>query len=495
MNFENLQLLKKSFLLCLLFCLSLVVKGQISELTQNSKHERDLEIYSKIAINKIESDNYTKIIPLNTFAKSSLSASVFGYLPYWEYPDAMNFLQYDLLTHIAVFDFQASVTGSLDFPPNWPWVDLINQSHENGVKIIATVVNFNSSQIHAILNNADVKEELFNNIQELISEFSLDGVNIDFEDINSSDRGVVLINFMNELSVFLHEINPDYEVSFATPPINWGGWDFEGLANSCDYLFIMGYNFWGTWSNTSGPNAPLIGGTYNITNTIVDEFGVVAENNPEKLILGVPYYGNKWTTQNNLAYSTVIDHLSQPRYWTAMYESEVYGLLWDDVSETSWSVNDDNIHIKQIWFDNNTSLGLKYDLAQMKSLKGVGMWALGYDGERIELWNELRKHFSDPLSSTKTSEDEMGINVFPNPFNSFVSVEFNLKFEANIKLNVFDSKGILVNDAFVEKHYKKGKHKIMLDMKNLLSGIYNCRINILQENKNIVVSRKLLKLN
>jgi hypothetical protein len=36
---------------------------------------------------------------------------------------------------------------------------------------------------------------------------------------------------------------------------------------------------------------------------------------------------------------------------------------------------------------------LKYELANEKAYKGVGMWALGYDGERQELWNLIDKMY------------------------------------------------------------------------------------------------------
>ena len=96
----------------------------------------------------------------------------------------------------------------------------------------------------------------------------MQGVNIDFENISSADRGEVLNGFMADLKNYLHAEMPGSEVSIAIPPINWGGWQFMGLAEACDYMFIMGYNFYGSWSETSGACAPLTGGSYNITNSL-----------------------------------------------------------------------------------------------------------------------------------------------------------------------------------------------------------------------------------
>ncbi len=94
---------------------------------------------------------------------------------------------------------------------------------------------------------------------------------------------------MQELTDSVHSINEDLEVSYAAPAVNWGGWDLTGLANSCDYLFVMGYDFYGSWSSNAGPTAPLVGGSYNVTNTIYTQYANVSTFYPEKIILGVPY--------------------------------------------------------------------------------------------------------------------------------------------------------------------------------------------------------------
>ena len=61
--------------------------------------------------------------------KSATSTSViFGYLPDWGYPYTKNYLRYDILSHIAVFDFQVDSMGNMKNPSNWPWTDVITKS-------------------------------------------------------------------------------------------------------------------------------------------------------------------------------------------------------------------------------------------------------------------------------------------------------------------------------------------------------------------------------
>ena len=377
-------------------------------------HKQEYEKYKseEKIISKFSLDG-EGIITLDTAKENNLNRSVFGYLPEWEYNNgAYNNLRYDLLSHIAAFAFPVSNTGAIDNPSAWPWTDVINKAHANGVKVIMVAINFISDEIHQIISDSLAKANFINNAKNKINTYQLDGINIDFEGLSTADRGSIN-NFMQDLTNSIHLAFPGKEVSFASPAVNWGGWDFSGLANSCDYLFVMGYDFFGSWSSTTGPVAPLTGGSINVSNTINVQYGQVTQNFPEKLILGVPYYGAYWTTTTQNAGSPVTAFIKSPYFEVTQPGSENYGIIWDNSYQTPWYRWNDG-KWNQVWFDNDSSLALKYNLAISKNLKGVGMWALGYDGTRQELWNLLSVKFGN------------GVVPPPEvPTNFFVSAENN----------------------------------------------------------------------
>ncbi|MBK6681743.1 MAG: hypothetical protein IPG53_17965 [Ignavibacteriales bacterium] len=72
---------------------------------QRSIHQSDLEFYNKRPYDKgiTEPDG---IIPLQFDKSAGNGKIVFGFLPYWEYPGALTWLRYDIITHISAFDFQ-----------------------------------------------------------------------------------------------------------------------------------------------------------------------------------------------------------------------------------------------------------------------------------------------------------------------------------------------------------------------------------------------------
>ena len=428
------------------------------------------------------------IIPLNTFKNRTPTSAVFGYFPYWKYPEFIQDMQFDLLSHIAVFDFSVLSNGNLSPPSAWPWTDFINEAHINGVKVILTAVNFNGSQIHQLLNDPDTKLNFFQQLKSTLQTYQLQGVNIDFENISYEDRGDVLNAFMADLSTFLNNEIPGSELSIAVPPVNWGGWKFMGLAESCDYMFIMGYNFYGPWSETSGACAPLTGGSYNMTNSLIYSFGEVANHYPEKLILGVPYYGNRWQTEDGEAYSQVIDHTNQPTYSLAKNTSDDYGELWDDISQTTYCSYLESDNWYQIWYDSDSSLGLKYNLAESYNLKGIGMWALGYDSDKPELWDEIRRRYEGTSSVNDNSHNTIDINLISSKTNHLL-IDYTLNNRADVSVFIINVSGQVIYQDFFGQSLS-GRHRFNITT-HLNSGIYILKLKSETKKGSEIATKKI----
>jgi len=60
---------------------------------------------------------------------------------------------------------------------------------------------------------------------------------------------------------------------------------------------------------------------------------------------------------------------------------------------------------------------------------------------------------------------------FPNPFNQFTIINFQLDFAANIRINIFDITGKEI-ETLVYQKFQPGNHKIKFNGDNLPSGIY-----------------------
>lgn len=480
-----------------LFVTSCVLILPTKAQNRKSIHQIEYEKHIKDLPVNLNKNKSLKIIPLKVNSSKTLTKAVFGYYPDWEYLNSSyNNFRYDLLTHIAAFDFKASATGSINLPAGWPWTDLINEAHSNGVKIIMVVVNFDKDEIRKIITNSTSRWIFMNSVKAKIKQYSLDGVNIDFEGLYQSDRGSRLNDFMQELSDTVHNISPELEVSYAAPAVNWGGWNLEGLANSCDYLFIMGYDFFGSWSSVSGPTAPLTGGSYNITNTVLVQYKNVTERTPEKLILGVPYFGPHWTTSGKEENATVLEYQGAVRFRNAAPGFESNGTLWSSKYNTSWYEYLSGFTQHQVWVDNDSSLSLKYDLAISKNLKGIGMWALGYDGARNELWDLLEDKLVSVKSKTEKPDKFLLLQNYPNPFNPTTTIQYTIPSAKTlhttsqyVQLKVYDLLGREVA-TLINEEEQPGNYSIIFNGSDLSAGTYFYQLrygNYLQTKKMILL--------
>lgn len=440
----------------------------------------------------------------NLTYSDSLTKTVFGFLPWWEYlAGSHQNIRYDLLTHIAISFFETDGDGKITEPQGWPWNNVIVNARSKNVKLIMTVSNFNPDQINKLLTNQISKQNLFNNIWQKMNSYGFDGVNIDFENLTKGDEGTVLNGFMKSLNDFIKSNKHLSEISFSSPIVNSGGWNFKELAAACDYLFIMGYDFYGSWSNTTGPSSPLKGEGYGLTYSLNNYYSLIP---PEKLILGVPYYGNYWKVNSKFPYATVIPYDSNKtinnwvkpalRYKEIIPQYSQKELMWDSVSQTSWLRWEQNGIWNQIWYDDENSTALKYNLAIAKNLKGVGIWALGYDDGRNELWNLIEKKFVKTASVIKNVASIPGsfelYQNYPNPFNPETVISYQLSVSEHVSLKIFDLLGQEVA-TLVNEVQTPGVHKTTFFTlrSTLASGIYiySIKANGFIQSKKMVLLR------
>ena len=389
--------------------------------------------------------------PLSSPARRSTQSqrAVFGFLPYWisaEYYDSIDF---DLLTHIAPFSVEVNPDGSLGEDHGWPWTALINRAHRHGVRVILTATLFGDTDVHTLLNSETHRTRFMREIRDKIRAGRADGVIIDFEGPGLNGWPNQISDFLRTLTDYLHAEIPSSEVSFASPAIDWGGrWDFARIAASCDYLFVMGYAFSGKWSSNTGPTAPLGGPGRTVSSLLEDDrdYSQVTRDHPEKLILGVPYYGCKWKTRSAEPGTGVQEFINYPRLRDALPQADRWGARWDARSQTAWYRYRDGEDWVQVWYDDVESLRLKYELAMDKNLRGFGIWALSYEGKQTEPWQlieEVNGRRSSTLVSTETTvpNDFTVALPYPNPFNASVEVRYHVPGPGRLQVDLYDVLG------------------------------------------------------
>jgi spore germination protein YaaH len=358
-----------------------------------SVHQQAVEQYSDVQLHDI--------ITVDSSGDAELQGTVFGFLPYWV---NQAWLQYDLISVLAVFSVDMGSSGTVTNYHGFPssFATAMDQAHANGATVTVTVTNFSGSSIHSILTTN--RTAAISTICDLVNGSVADGVCIDFENVQAGDSGNLVV-FMEDVRTAL----PAAHISICTPVVDWSGaFNYSELAESCDALMIMCYAFAGSWSSVAGPNAPLVGwgsspeSSSNMAWAVCD-YICNAPNVHDKLVVGLPYYGHQWETSGSSTHSPA-SNCSTLFYTTLAERAETYGALWDEESLTPW-YRFYSGGWNQGWYDDDQSLGLKYDMVTMAGLQGIGIWALGYDGSRSELWDELEECFGDTVPNDMITDN------------------------------------------------------------------------------------------
>ncbi len=333
-------------------------------------------------------------VPLRQRADSNtVYKEVLGFHPYWQGTD-WQYYQWDLLTTVAYFGADINFNGNFTNTHSWPVNSLINTAHANGVRVVLVGILFNSSSIATLLNSATYRQNLINNLVNAVQSAGADGVNIDFEGMPGGQRSN-FVTFMSDLTEAFHSNIPGSQVTVDMPAVDWSNnFNLNGLANACDGLMIMGYDYHWSSSTTTGPVAPLTGGSINVQNTMT-YYLTNTNQNRSKLILGVPYYGYQWPASSSEPGATTTGTGTAKLYDTAEGLAASYGKMrYAPGGEIPWyRYGSDTTSWTQGWYDDSLSLSLKYELALGEDIQGIGIWALGYDGDRTELWGALADHF------------------------------------------------------------------------------------------------------
>lgn len=145
------------------------------------------------------------------------------------------------------------------------------------------------------------------------------------------------------------------------------------VAQTVDYIFVMAYDFWGTWESRTGLNAPM-----DKVRSIIEAY-LEAEVPGEKLILGIPLYGYRYfgvqESDNGLnakyedGDSVTCDML------TNYFEDESY--VQYRYKKTPYLYGN-GIFIS---YEDTDSIASKAALARKLGLAGVGFWETSQDRE------------------------------------------------------------------------------------------------------------------
>ncbi|MCX6221631.1 MAG: glycosyl hydrolase family 18 protein [Bacteroidia bacterium] len=410
---------------------------------------------------------------LLTYKKLELSRKVFGWHPYWASASAYLSYDYNLLTHLSYFSYETdTVTGGYKTINGWDQTPIIDYAHLRGVKVLLTVTNFGTAANHAILRDTLKQIKMIQTITSLLKSRNGDGVNFDLELVSLTHRSD-LVAFISRAAKAIRAEIPGAEISMATPAVDWNGsWDLPALAAICDYLIVMGYDYYWSGSTTAGPVSPMAGENYNVTKSVDTYLGAGVP--PQKLMLGIPWFGYNWPVVSSDRKATATGKATSLTSVAADALALTYGKTFDQTTKVPWiSYKDGSNLYRQIWYDDGSSYPIKFDLVNNRNLAGIGIWALSYENGKQDLWQGIQSAFSatainDPVTIQKGSSD---LVLFPNPVKVTGTIRFTLAERQIVDLSVVDLSGKFVV-SILRKELPADNYTILFDCSHLKNQVY-----------------------
>lgn len=247
-------------------------------------------------------------------------------------------------------------------------VEYIEWAHNNNYQVWAMFSNNSLKDTTSqILNDYEKREAMIENLMDLVEEYNLDGVNVDFENMNESDKDVYS-RFLIELAPRLKKIGKTLSVDVTAPDGSetWSlCFDRNTIANVADYIVFMAYDQYGTSSNKAGTTAG-----YNWVEANIKKFLGQEDVDPEKIILGIPLYMRLWEEEDDGTAKPEVVNMND--MFDVLPENQV--ATWDEELKQYYVEYEEDGKTFKMWVENEKSVGEKINLANQYNLAGIAFW-------------------------------------------------------------------------------------------------------------------------
>ena len=270
--------------------------------------------------------------------------------------------------------------------------DFVDSMHEKDIIVTPFLSNHwvRSKGRMAIAN----MENLTNQILQVVSDYDLDGINVDIENLTPEDR-----DGLTDLVRLLRSKLPEYKMLTVSVAANskwstdgWqGSYDYKALGEVSDYLFIMAYDE----HSIGGAEGPVASFGF-VDNSIIYALEQVPK---DKIVLGLPLYGRYWKAGEEYGGEAVVNgalpSLIKKTNAKVEYDKDNgqavarFTILPDQEEEIKINGTVLTSGDYTIWFDDEESVNAKLDLVNMYDLLGCGFWALGH--EKPVFWNGFKE--------------------------------------------------------------------------------------------------------
>ncbi|WP_019121538.1 S-layer homology domain-containing protein [Brevibacillus massiliensis] len=262
---------------------------------------------------------------------------------------------------------------------DWTTASLVSWAHQKGKQVWPLVGNrFNRELTHSMLATSANRTKMVNQLVGFVDKYKLDGLNLDFENVDPADRDNFTA-FVKELASALS--SHQAKLSVDVPPDLGSDWsepfDFAALGKYADYVVLMGYDeHW-----TGGPEAGSVSSLPWLKNAIRE---LKASIPAYKLIVAVPFLNRDWYMKDGTLTSTDLTLEEQQ----AVLKTKKPAIYWDETTSQYVATYWEGSEKHTIWLEETRSFTKLYQMILAEGASGIAYWHIG--AENDEMWTAIQ---------------------------------------------------------------------------------------------------------
>lgn len=394
-------------LLLLLFHLNVTLylcDDQLSTESTDLINEIDLEALE-------ESENeVVDVIELKNFTSNKLIA----YVKSWEESEFTNMIGSSITHGIFAFaDLDSDGTVSI---PNERLPKLVQMLYSrseleavgHSLKVLVSIGGGDNSQYFSHYVKPDSRQTLITSIINFMVEFNLDGIEIDWQGVESGDKDNY-VNFINDLKVQIDDLQmrnnrTNNYILTITAPIDQSsiekGFDLPKLSKSIDWFTLMTHDFNSEVedegkSTLGSPIFNSVGATNSSIDSVVNyyvcnlkEGGLNDEEATSKLIISVPFFGRVFyntSSTEGRKYSRKVSNVTNGDVLTFEQVFQIWKNkgqhYWDEDTYSAYAIDNDEI----LLYETEDSLEAKVAYIKIHKLAGLAIWSIEDDSDDNDL--------------------------------------------------------------------------------------------------------------